>query len=46
MKGKSIAVRPYTAATTSIKDEHRIMNKLRILEKIEQKIEDDLEEFI
>jgi hypothetical protein len=37
MKGKArqLVNRPHTAATFSIKDEHRIINKLRILEKIE-----------
>jgi hypothetical protein len=29
-----------------LKDETRIQNKLRVLEKIEQKIEEDLEEFL
>ena len=38
--------RPQTAATTSLVDETRILNKLKYLEKIEAKIEDDLEEFI
>ena len=35
-----------TAATTSLQDETRIVNKLKYLEKIEQKIEDDLEMFV
>ena len=39
-------VRPQTAATTSIKDETRILNKLKYLEKIEQRIEEDLEQFV
>ena len=39
-------IRPQTAATTTLKDETRIMNKLRVLEKIEQRIEEDLEEFL
>jgi ribosomal protein L44E len=38
-------VRPKTAATTTKKDEDRIKKKLAILENIERKIEDDLEEF-
>lgn len=38
--------RPQTAATTSLVDETRILNKLKYLEKMETKIEDDLEEFI
>lgn len=42
----SIAVRPQTAATTTLIDESRIINKLRILERIEAKIEDDLDAFI
>ena len=37
--------RPQTAATTTKKDESRIKKKLEILEKIERKIEDDIEEF-
>jgi hypothetical protein len=41
-----MAARPQTAATSSLKDETRILNKLKILEKIEQKIEEDLEEFL
>ena len=43
---KQIAVRPQTAATTTLQDETRILNKLKYLEKIEQKIEDDLDDFI
>jgi len=39
-------VRPQTAATSSIKDETRILNKLKYLEKIEQRIEEDLEAFV
>ena len=35
-----------TAATTTLRDETRIINKLKYLEKIEQKIEDDLELFV
>lgn len=48
MKGqaRSMVMRPQTAATTSLKDETRILNKIKYLEKIEQKIEDDLEEFV
>ena len=42
----AIAQRPQTAATSSIKDEQRILNKLKYLEKIEQKIEQDLEDFV
>lgn len=46
-KGHARAIiRPQTAATTSIKDEFRILTKLKMLEKIEQKIEDDLEQFV
>ena len=41
-----MAARPQTAATSSLKDETRILNKLKVLEKIEQKIEEDLEEFL
>ncbi len=37
--------RPRTAATTTKKDEGRIKSKLRILENIERKIEEDIEEF-
>ena len=45
MKGnaKAIAMRPQTAATSTVYDETRILNKLRYLEKIEQNIEDDFE---
>ena len=39
-------IRPQTAATTSLADETRILNKLKYLEKIEQKIEDDLDQFV
>lgn len=48
MKGnaKAIAQRPQTAATSSLKDEQRILDKLKYLEKIEQRIEQDLEEFV
>lgn len=48
MKGnaKAIAQRPQTAATSSLKDEQRILNKLKYLEKIEQRIEQDLEDFV
>lgn len=48
MKGNAMAIaqRPQTAATSSIKDEQRILNKLKYLEKIEQKIEQDLEDFV
>jgi hypothetical protein len=36
MKGAAkAAIRPQTAATTTIKDESRILNKLKYLEKIE-----------
>ena len=45
-KAKNIAMRPQTAATTTLQDETRIVNKLKYLEKIEQKIEDDLDDFI
>lgn len=41
-----MVARPQTAATTTLKDETRIMNKLKLLEKIEQRIEEDLEQFI
>ena len=41
-----MAARHQTAATSSLKDETRILNKLKVLEKIEQKIEEDLEEFL
>jgi len=37
--------RPKTAATTSKKDEDRIKKKMMVLEYIERKIEEDLEEF-
>ena len=43
---KAIAQRPQTAATSSNQDEQRILAKLKYLEKIEQKIEDDLEAFV
>ena len=43
---KAVVARPQTAATSTLADETRILNKLRVLEKIEQKIEDDLENFI
>jgi hypothetical protein len=43
---KQIAMRPQTAATSTLRDETRIVNKLKYLEKIEQKIEDDLDDFI
>lgn len=43
---KAIAQRPQTAATTSLRDEQRIMAKLKYLEKIEQRIDQDLEEFV
>jgi len=47
MKGNASAmVRPQTAATTSLNDEVRIISKLKYLEKIEQKIEEDLEQFV
>ena len=39
-------MRPQTAATSTLRDETRIVNKLKYLEKIEQKIEDDLDDFI
>ena len=39
-------VRPQTAATSSLADETRILNKLKYLEKIEQRIEEDLDEFV
>ena len=39
-------MRPQTAATTSLIDESRIINKLKVLEKIEAKIEEDLDAFI
>jgi len=45
-RARVIAARPQTAATSSMKDETRILNKLKVLEKIEQKIEEDLEEFL
>ena len=45
-RARVMATRPQTAATSSLKDETRIINKLKILEKIEQKIEEDLEEFL
>ena len=37
MKGqaKAIAQRPQTAATSTLKDETRILKKLKVLEKIE-----------
>lgn len=34
-QARAIAVRPQTAATTTLKDETRILNKLKYLEKIE-----------
>lgn len=37
--------RPRTAATTTKKDEDRIKNKLRALELIERRIEEDLDDF-
>lgn len=40
-----MVARPVTAATTNLKDESRILNKLKVLEKIERRIEEDLEEF-
>lgn len=43
---QAIAQRPQTAATSSLRDEQRILNKLKYLEKIEQRIEEDLEEFV
>ena len=48
MKGnaKAIAQRPQTAACMSLKDEQRILQKLKYLEKIEQRIEEDLENFV
>lgn len=42
--GRKLA-RPKTAATSTKKDEGRIKNKLKMLENIERKIEEDLEEF-
>ena len=39
-------IRPQTAATSTLADETRILSKLKYLEKIEQKIEDDLDEFV
>jgi hypothetical protein len=45
-RARVMATRPQTAATTSMSDETRILNKLKMLEKIEQKIEEDLEEFL
>lgn len=42
---KKILMRPKTAATTTKKDEERIKKKLQILENIERKIEEDLEDF-
>lgn len=42
---KKYLVRPQTAATTTKKDESRIKKKLLMLENIERKIEEDLEEF-
>lgn len=45
-KAKGIAMRPQTAATSTLKDETRILAKLKYLEKIEQRIEEDLEEFV
>ena len=39
-------MRPQTAATSTLKDETRILAKLKYLEKIEQRIEEDLEEFV
>ena len=38
-------VRPQTAATTTKKDEERIKKRLKYLEGIEKKIEDDILEF-
>lgn len=35
-----------TAATSTLRDETRILNKLKFLEKIEQRIEEDIENFI
>jgi hypothetical protein len=37
--------RPQTAATTTRKDESRIKKKIVMLEQIERKIEEDIEEF-
>lgn len=37
--------RPKTAATSTKKDEERIKNKLSVLEKMECKIEEDIENF-
>ena len=45
-KAKSLVSRPQTAATSSLKDETRILAKLKYLEKIEQRIEEYLEEFV
>ena len=39
-------IRPQTAATSSLADETRILNKLKYLEKIEQRIEEDLDQFV
>ena len=38
-------MRPRTAATTTRKDEGRIKQKLKVLEQIERKIEDDIDDF-
>ena len=38
-------MRPRTAATTTKKDEDRIKKKIAMLENIERKIDEDIEEF-
>lgn len=38
-------MRPKTAATSTKKDEDRIKNKLRILENMERKIDEDILDF-
>lgn len=43
--GKKHLIRPQTAATNTKRDETRIKKKLLVLENIERKIEEDLEEF-
>lgn len=42
---RSKMARPRTAATSTKRDEGRIKSKLKMLENIERKIEEDIEEF-
>ena len=43
--GKKPLARPRTAATTTVEAENRIKDKIKYFEKLEQTIEQDLEDF-